>query len=37
MTNSAFVMMIFSMLMLWGGAGYCIRIAMKNSNRNNDE
>lgn len=37
MTNSAVVMMIFSMLMLWGGAGYCIRIAMKNSSSNDDE
>ncbi|MBM7855106.1 hypothetical protein JOC37_001491 [Desulfohalotomaculum tongense] len=30
MSGSAIVMMIFAMVMLWGGAAYCINVAMKN-------
>ncbi|MDO7786450.1 methionine/alanine import family NSS transporter small subunit [Desulforamulus aquiferis] len=30
MTTGAIVMMIFSMILLWGGAAYCISIALKN-------
>ncbi|MBO8136523.1 MAG: MetS family NSS transporter small subunit [Desulfotomaculum sp.] len=30
MTGSAIAMMILAIIMLWGGAAYCINIAMKN-------
>ncbi|MBZ4687694.1 MAG: putative methionine and alanine importer, small subunit [Clostridia bacterium] len=30
MSGSAIAMMIFAMLVLWGGSAYCISIAMKN-------
>ncbi len=29
MTGSAIAMMIFAIVVLWGGAAYCINIAMK--------
>ncbi len=29
MSGSAIVMMIFAMVVLWGGAAYCISVAMK--------
>ncbi|MTI79746.1 MAG: MetS family NSS transporter small subunit [Firmicutes bacterium] len=30
MTGSAIAMMLLGVVMLWGGAAYCISVAMKN-------
>ncbi len=35
MTGSAIFMMILAMVMLWGGAAYCINRAIKASHKNN--
>lgn len=30
MNGSAIAMMLFAMIVLWGGAAYCISVALKN-------
>jgi hypothetical protein len=33
MAGSAIFMMVFAMVVLWGGAAYCINVAMKNNEK----
>lgn len=32
MTGSAIFMMVLSIVLLWGGAGYCLSVALRKNN-----